>query len=428
MPADKPKTNTPLIIRISVIQLAIGVWDEILNSTLQNVLVLSFGKSETFKGTVIAATQLLTLLLIPLWGSLSDRCRSRHGRRTPFILAGGFLCAAFLALSVAFFERRNLTAFLFCIFIGAVGICMVNPAATALVPDLTPKQRNAHASVINRIVCSLGGAWIVLMILFFDTDFTVIYLVAAGTVLNCTLFYLFAVPENKLRERQRGILEHFNGPASDTKTSFSALLRQLQPSERGSFFTILTANFFAKFAYYAFSSAYLNYAVTQWDMKYAHTSFLTFGLYLAGLVSILFTAKIADAIGRKKTLLLSYGFMLAGFLLAASARNFGPLAVFSLLLVGIGWSMESVLPLPMLMELSGSGTVGIVTSVYTDSCKLGRVIGPFLAGLLFDRTKFGYGALYPLSAAAMLPALLCCPFIRHGNAKNPDAKEQTRNA
>lgn len=417
MADEKLRLNTALIVRISVVQLAIGVWDELLNSTLQNVLVLGFGKTETFKGMIIAASQLLTMLLLPVWGSMSDRCRAKRGRRSPFILTGGFVCAIVLSLSVLFYENNNLVGFLICVFLCAVAVCMVNPAATALVPDLTPKPLNANASVINRIVCSLGGAWVVMLILFFDTDFTVIYLTAAGTILNCTLFYLFAVPENKLLAKQKPLLEKYNGKATDTQTSLRVMLNLLSADEKRSFFGILTANFFAKLAYYAFSSAYLNYAVTQWDMKYAHTGLLTIAIYVAGLVSILLTAKAAAKIGRKRTLLISYLFMLLGFAAAAVTKNFGIAAIAALLLIGIGWSMESVLPLPMLMEMTGSGTVGIVTSVYTDSCKLGRVFGPFLTGLLLDGSRWGYRSLYPFAALSMLPAILTVPMIRHGNVQ-----------
>ncbi len=424
MAESKLKLNTGLIVRISVVQLAIGVWDEILNSTLQNVLVMGFGKSETFKGGIIAASQLLTMLLLPVWGSLSDRCRAKRGRRTPFILTGGFLCAASLALSVLFLEKNSLYGFLICFFVCAVAVCIANPAATALVPDLTPKPLNANASVINRIVCSLGGAWVVLLILFFDTDFTVIYLTAAGTILNSTLFYLFAVPENKLLTRQRPILEKYNGEQQDEQTSLSVMFRRLQSSEKRSFVMILAANFFTKAAYYAFSSAYLNYAVVQWNMKYSHSGLLTAAIYVSGLVSILLTAKIAQKLGRKRTLLLSYGIMLFGFLLATATKDFGIVAVVSLLLIGVGWSMESVLPLPMLMEMTGSGTVGIVTSVYTDSCKLGRVVGPFLTGLMLDGKQFGYRALYPTAAAFMVPALAFCPWIRHGNVQHKEAENE----
>lgn len=417
MTNERLKLNTALVVRISVIQLAIGVWDEILNSTLQNVLVLGFGKTESFKGIIIAASQLLTMLLLPLWGSLSDRCKAKRGRRTPFILTGGFVCAAVLAISVWFLEKPALVPFLVCFFLCAIAVCMMNPAATALVPDLTPKPLNANASVINRIVCSLGGAWVVMLIFFFDTDFTVIYLTAAGTILNCTLFYLFAVPENKLLERQKPILARFNGEETYSQTSLSVMLRALPKAQKCSFASILTANFFAKLAYYAFSSAYLNYAVTQWGMQYSHTSFLTIAIYISGLVSILLTAKIAAKLGRKRTLVLAYAFMLAGFAVAALTQEFGALAVLSLLIVGIGWSMESVLPLPMLMEMTDAGTVGIVTSVYTDSCKLGRVVGPFLAGLLLDSSRFGYRSLYPFAAISMLPAFAAVPFIKHGNSE-----------
>ena len=419
---DSLKLNTALVVRISVIQLAIGVWDEIINSTLQNVLVLGFGKTESFKGGIIAASQLLTMLLLPVWGSLSDRCTAKRGRRTPFILAGGFVCAAVLALSVLFLEKPSLVPFLVCFFLCAVAVCMMNPAATALVPDLTPKPLNANASVINRIICSLGGAWIVILIFFFDTDFTVIYLTAAGTILNFTLFYLFAVPENRLLQQQKDILEKYNGANNHTQASLRVMFKNLSTDKKRSFAGILTANFFAKLSYYAFSSAYLNYAVTQWNMKYAHTSMLTIAIYLSGLVSILLTAKIAAKTGRKRTLFLSYAFMLAGFMLAAATSRFGFAAILSLLLIGIGWSMESVIPLPMLMEMTDAGNVGIVTSVYTDSCKLGRVVGPFLTGFLLD-SRFGYKALYPFAVLAVLPTFATMPLIRHGNVQEVQNEE-----
>lgn len=422
MAKDKLRLNTALVVRISVIQLAIGVWDEIINSTLQNVLVLGFGKTESFKGGVIAASQLLTMLLLPVWGSLSDRCTAKRGRRTPFILTGGFVCAVVLAFSVLFLEKPSLVPFLICFFLCAVAVCMMNPAATALVPDLTPKPLNANASVINRIVCSLGGAWIVILIFFFDTDFTVIYLTAAGTILNCTLFYLFAVPETRLLQQQKDILAKYNGTNENAKASLRMMFKNLSTGKKRSFAGILSANFFAKLSYYAFSSAYLNYAVTQWNMKYAHTSMLTIAIYLSGLVSILLTAKIAAKLGRKRTLFLSYAFMLAGFVLAATASHFGIVAVLSLFLIGIGWSMESVLPLPMLMEMTDAGNVGIVTSVYTDSCKLGRVVGPFLTGFLLEG-QFGYKALYPFAVLAVLPAFASIPLIRHGNVREVQNEE-----
>ena len=284
-------------------------------------------------------------------------------------------------------------------------------------PDLTPKPLNADASVINRLISALGGGWVILLILLFDTDFTVIFLTVAVTICNVTLFYAFGVPEKKLLERQRPLLEQYNGVQTDEKTSLRALFTQFSPSEKRSFVLLLAANFFAKLAYYAFSSTMLNYAVRMWGMQYAHTSILSFILYLSGLLALLFTARLARRWTRKRTLLLAYLLMLGGFSLGIFMKSFGVLAVAALLLTGIGWSMESVLPLPMLLELSGSGTVGIVTSLYTDSCKLGRVVGPLLSGLFLDAGRFGYRALYPFAAIAMLPAILFVPFIRHGNAQ-----------
>jgi len=64
-----------------------------------------------------------------------------------------------------------------------------------------------------------------------------------------------------------------------------------------------------------------------------------------------------------------------------------------------------------------------VTSVYTDSCKLGRVVGPFLAGFLLD-SRLGYKALYPFAAGSILPAFATIPLIRHGNVQLQEVQNE----
>jgi hypothetical protein len=71
------------------------------------ILTNKFGMSQALSGIIMAADNVLALVLLPLFGTLSDKCRSRAGRRTPFIVVGT-LCAAVLLIALSFADNAQL--------------------------------------------------------------------------------------------------------------------------------------------------------------------------------------------------------------------------------------------------------------------------------------------------------------------------------
>ena len=72
------------------------------DSIIPKILTDKFGMSQAKSGIVMALDNILALFMLPLFGSLSDKCRSRLGRRTPFILFGTIAAAILLmVLSIA---------------------------------------------------------------------------------------------------------------------------------------------------------------------------------------------------------------------------------------------------------------------------------------------------------------------------------------
>lgn len=70
------------------------------DNTIPLILTNKFGMSQTWSGLIMALDNVLALFLLPLFGAISDRCRSPRGRRTPFILIGTLVAAAaFVGLS-----------------------------------------------------------------------------------------------------------------------------------------------------------------------------------------------------------------------------------------------------------------------------------------------------------------------------------------
>lgn len=68
------------------------------DNIIPKILTDKFGLPQTWSGAIMALDNVLALFLLPLFGTLSDKCRSRHGRRTPFIFAGTLIAAAALVL------------------------------------------------------------------------------------------------------------------------------------------------------------------------------------------------------------------------------------------------------------------------------------------------------------------------------------------
>ncbi|HLU91132.1 MAG TPA: MFS transporter, partial [Pedomonas sp.] len=74
--------------------LAVAALFNSVNVLLLRYLVDYVGLGAAVAGTILALSKLFDAVIDPLIGSLSDRTRSRHGRRRPFVLAGGVMLAA----------------------------------------------------------------------------------------------------------------------------------------------------------------------------------------------------------------------------------------------------------------------------------------------------------------------------------------------
>ena len=68
------------------------------DTIIPKILTDKFGMSHTLSGVIMAADNVLALFLLPLFGTISDKCKSRRGRRTPFIIFGTVAAAVLLVV------------------------------------------------------------------------------------------------------------------------------------------------------------------------------------------------------------------------------------------------------------------------------------------------------------------------------------------
>ena len=92
------KLNNKRTILVGFAFFLICAFWQIYDVTIAMTLTSKFGLSQTASGVVMALDNILALFMLPLFGSISDRCRSPRGRRTPFIRTGTIMAVIFLLL------------------------------------------------------------------------------------------------------------------------------------------------------------------------------------------------------------------------------------------------------------------------------------------------------------------------------------------
>ena len=160
----KQKLNTWQTIRVGFAFLAILAFWQMYNNVIPLILTKTFHMDKSFSGVIMAADNVLALFLLPLFGGLSDRCKTKIGKRKPFIL-GGSIAAVFLMLLVplldnAYFKNpKTSTEIIFVCVLGCILVAMgtYRSPAVALMPDVTPKPLRSKANAVINLMGALGG-------------------------------------------------------------------------------------------------------------------------------------------------------------------------------------------------------------------------------------------------------------------------------
>lgn len=87
----------------------ISVFWQAYDTIIPKILTDKFGMAQSWSGVIMALDNILALFMLPLFGIISDRCKSKMGRRTPFVLFGTIVAViGLLLLSRADNMQRHL--------------------------------------------------------------------------------------------------------------------------------------------------------------------------------------------------------------------------------------------------------------------------------------------------------------------------------
>ena len=85
-------------------------------------------------GIIMACDNLAALILLPIFGNLSDRTRTPIGKRMPYILVGTFVSALAFPFIPLFFHRNNILGMVTMMAVVLLFMMMHRNPAAALMP------------------------------------------------------------------------------------------------------------------------------------------------------------------------------------------------------------------------------------------------------------------------------------------------------
>ena len=369
-------------------------------------------------GIMMAIDNLAALVLLPIFGALSDKTNTRIGKRMPYIAVGTIVCCAVFPLIPLFFSQSNLAGVIVCMAVVVLFAMMYRNPAVALMPDMTPKPLRSKANGIINIMGYIGGAFATVLGIFFDfkkkylnvTDKNIWivetpFLIGSVLMLVSAVVLFILIKENKIRDEMKD--EMARGDAVSETTDKVDDDKPLSRANKIMLILILGAEFFWFMADNAVGTFLNNYIIYNTESGQATTSILTIVGGVASVAGFALGGIIASKIGRKWTLFGGLGLTLVAyaiwiiltFAVGVGEGKEAPLWLYPLfVLKGFGMSLVHVNSFPMVVELCNSKKIGRFTGYYYASSMAAQTITPIAFGALLLVPSFDW-YLLPIYAA-----------------------------
>lgn len=428
------KLNYKRTFIVGLAFLSICAFWQMYDNVIPLILTNTFKLNETYSGAIMAADNVLALILLPLFGSLSDKYETKIGKRMPFILFGTGLAIILMnilpILDNSYYQQASTAKVIsFVVVLGLLLIAMgtYRSPAVALMPDVTPKPLRSKANAVINLMGAVGGIiYLALAAVLYPNsktvgvahvDYQILFVfVAAIMFISVGLLFLIIkepqlVAENKALEEQHPEwnLAEDDGSGNeklpeDVKRSLAFLLGSI-------------ALWFI--GYNGVTTWFTTYVSVVMGQGLGGASTCLLVATAGAIVSYIPIGNIASKIGRKKTImmgiiLLSLMFF-AGFIFTNIFKTINFIMYISFALVGFAWAAINVNSLPMVVEMCKGSDIGKFTGYYYTASMAAQIVTPILAGTLMR--LISYKILFIYSAFFVLMSFVTMTQVKHGDQK-----------
>ena len=381
-------------------------------------------------GIIMACDNLAALILLPLFGNLSDKTKTPIGKRMPYILTGTFVSAVAFPFIPLFFHNNNIVGMVAMMGVVLLFMMMYRNPAVALMPDITPKPLRAKANGIINIMGYFGGAFATVLGIFCvlssyinaplaERNIWTIelpFIVASVLMVISALVLFRTIRENELAEKLKDELE-----LGEQLAAVATPIDDDKPMSRENkamLLAILGAEFLWFMSDNALGTYVGNYVIYYLKSVSSATMYLTILGGLASVIGFAIAGGIAEKIGRKWT--ISTGLMITffGLILMCFVRPTGmvqasaahgeftfPVLLYAVwVLKGFGMALVHNCSFPMVVELCSAKKIGRFTGFYYAASMSAQTVTPVLLGLVLKAAM----AWRALPVYACILTLLSC--------------------
>lgn len=420
---------------------------------LSEPVTSSLGASPLLYSLIWLAGPFSGMVVQPIIGVLSDKTKSRFGRRRPYLLGGALITAVALwafphsagisdfISKVCHFNMPALGGLLIAaLLIWVIDAC-INIAQgpyRSLIPDVVPKEQHAQANSYISLAIGLGSviAMVVAPALkfFFDYQMSISaqFIMAGLAFALAMLWTCLMIKEKSTIQEDESVRSAQNDQSSQSfwqsMKEFFLLSPEVKKICTMQFFTwigmmclLIYVTPFVMHTVYNIPDVAAN-PVAQ-NLKDTAQNYALICLAVFNLVCFLVAipiGKLADKFGNKKIHIISMLSMVLAYLGLALFKN-NPTAVLCLMgLSGIGWASVCALPFAMLSRYIKPGTEGSVMGIFNIFIAGPQVFVCTLVGWLINASVISSGGninhhyeyTFYIGAACLLAAVIVTKLIK----------------
>jgi MFS transporter, DHA1 family, multidrug resistance protein len=361
MTGDQRKKITMLMINMFIAIGSFGIIIPILPAYLESI-----NQGGTAAGLFIAIFAGAQFIFSPIGGKWTDQ----YGRRKMIIygLAG-------LTLSMFIFYASNSIWVLYASrAVGGIGCAMLIPAIFAYIADITTIDQRAKGNSLVSAAMSLGivvGPGIGGFLAGFGLKFPI--LISALVSLVSVLFSVLVLKESKTTPYEESAEMQLD----------ESMARKIARSVKMPYFIPLIITLVMSFGLIAYESIIGLYLDNQFQSSAKDIAIMVTATGVVSVIVQLFVVdKIVNRYGERSVLNVFIAVAAAGFLLSLFASSYAFFFVISLFIFLSTSILRPVLN-TLISKLAGNEQ-GFAMGMNNAYMSIGNVIGPTLAGLLYD--------------------------------------------
>ena len=394
-----------------------------------------------FIGIIMTFDNIFGVIFQPTFGKLSDRCRSKLGKRRPFIVYGAPVSAAIFAIIPWVALTNSLSATMVCIILFVFSMSLWRAPAVALMPALTPPELRSEGNAIINLMGGVGSvigmvAGTVVGVVYKlitqtdvsidneqSTTFPYVFLVG-GIVMIIGMLVIRAFvkePSSKIEveaAKNQALEEKAQAEAEKAAKKAAKKEQKLSKGERKSLIAMLGGLFFLFCGTNAITTFFALFAAEVLGKSTSEATIMTTLFAVCSAAAAIPAGKMGKKLGRKKTILIGLIVFMAVFLMYVLTHSMTLIWV-ALIFGGFANMLITVNTLPLVLEIGGIDKVGTFTGYYYTATFSAQIASPIIYGIV-RMISGSYMSLFVYSPIMFILSILCILFVKHGEAI-PDA-------